>query len=428
MTKTNKKKKTKAWLVILIVILALLLLIAVAAWAVISHYLNKIEKIPSETFLPPDALTDETDAFDPENTDLPVLDTVDWDWEDTTAPETDPVGTKAPETEAPGTEPVETDPPETKAPETDPPETREPYVPETQPSDPGRETSAPETQKPETGAPETKAPETVPPKPIESLPDETNVPGRTRVSESELINILLVGQDTRIPGQRMNTDTMILCSINVKSREITLTSFMRDLYVQMPAGYQDNRLNVAYIYGGFPFLYQVLEKNFGVHCDGGFEIDFSGFKDLIDVLGGVDVNINSSEVTALPGVKVGMNHLDGTKALYYVRLREIGTDFQRTQRQRILLTSVFESVKGADTATLYELLNTALPLMRTDMSNAKITGYALKLLPILSEFKVYTFRLPVEGAYYGAYVRGMSVLVPNLSKNRQALKDFISVW
>lgn len=399
---------------ILIVILALLLLIGIAVWAVISHYLNKIEKIPEETFLPPDALTDETDYFDPDNTDLPVLDTVDWGLEDTTPPETDAPGTTA----VPGTEV-----PETRTPESQGSETAAPYIPVTQPSDPGRETSAPETKKPETAAPETN-----PPKPIESLPAETNSDGRTKVSESELINLLLVGQDTRIPGQRMNTDTMILCSINIKSREITLVSFMRDLFVQMPAGYQDNRLNVAYIYGGFPFLYQVLEKNFGVHCDGGLEVDFSGFKDVIDILGGVDININSSEVTALPGLKVGMNHLNGEQALEYVRLRVIGTDFQRTQRQRILLTSAFNGLKSADVSTLNEIAEEILPLIRTDMSNAKITDYMLKLLPILSEFKTYTFRLPVDGAYYGAYVRGMSVLVPNLSKNRQALKDFLSVW
>ena len=399
---------------ILIVILALLLIIGIAVWAVVGHYLNKIEKIPKESVLPPDALSDETDYFDPDNTDLPVLDTVDWGLEDTTPPETDAPGTTA----VPGTEI-----PETRTPESQGSETAAPYIPVTQPSDPGRETSAPETKKPETAAPETN-----PPKPIESLPAETNPDGRMKVSESELIKILLVGQDTRIPGQRMNTDTMILCSINIKSREITLVSFMRDLFVQMPAGYQDNRLNVAYIYGGFPFLYQVLEKNFGVHCDGGLEIDFSGFKDVIDILGGVDININSSEATALPGLKVGMNHLNGEQALEYVRLRVIGTDFQRTQRQRILLTSAFNGLKSADVSTLNEIAEEILPLIRTDMSNAKITDYMLKLLPILSEFKIYTFRLPVDGAYYGAYVRGMAVLVPNLSKNRQALKDFLSVW
>ena len=406
---------------ILIVILALLAVVAIAGWSVADHYLDKIQKIPEESFLPPDALTDETDYFDPAHTDLPVLDTVDWDWEETTAPDTDPE-TKAPETEPVGTGVPETDPPETGVPETKTPETAAPYVPATEPSDPGTPVT------PETKKPETKAPETQPPKPIESLPEETNVAGRTKVNQSDLINILLVGQDTRIPGQRMNTDTMILCSINVKSREITLVSFMRDLYVQMPYGYQDNRLNVAYIYGGFPFLYQVLEQNFGIHIDGGFEIDFSGFKDLIDMIGGVDININSSEVTALPGTKVGMNHLDGAKALNYVRLREIGTDFQRSQRQRILLSAVFDSMKSAGVSQLSDIINAALPLLRTDMSNSKISGFMLKVLPILSEFKVYTFRLPADGAYYGAYVRGMSVLVPNLSKNRQALKDYLSLW
>ena len=399
---------------VLLVILALLLMTVIAAWAILNHYLNKIPKIDEETPLPPDALTDVTDYIGPENTDLPIWETVDWDWE----PETDPPVTNPPETKAPETDPSETkapetDPSETKAPETDPPETK---APETDPP----ETKAPETDPPETKAPETKAPET--------LPEETNNPGRVKVSEKELINFLLVGQDTRVPGVRTNTDTMILCSINIKTREITLVSFLRDLYVQMPTGYQDNRLNVAYIYGGFPFLYEVIEKNFGITVDGGFEIDFSGFENIINLIGGVDINILEREVAAMPETHPGMNHLDGRLALNYVRLREIDSDFSRTQRQRQLLTSVFNSLKGASLSKLNEIANTALPYVRTDLSNTEITGYLLKILPILSEFKLYSFRVPVDGAYYGANVRGMIVLVPNLKKNQEALKEFLSVY
>ena len=94
-------------------------------------------------------------------------------------------------------------------------------------------------------------------------------------SGSRIVNILLVGQD-RLEGEgRTRSDSMILCTFNKRTRELTLTSFLRDLYVQIP-GYGGNRINAAYAYGGMELLEQTLEQNFGVQVDGIVEVDFSG--------------------------------------------------------------------------------------------------------------------------------------------------------
>lgn len=85
-----------------------------------------------------------------------------------------------------------------------------------------------------------------------------------RIEDDELINILLVGQDRRNGESRQRSDTMILCSINPKTGETSLVSFLRDLYVQIPGGYADNRLNATYRFGGFELLDATLTENFGI--------------------------------------------------------------------------------------------------------------------------------------------------------------------
>ena len=76
--------------------------------------------------------------------------------------------------------------------------------------------------------------------------------------DDDLLNILLVGQDRREGEGRQRSDSMILCSINPATKQISMISFLRDLYVQIPGGYSDNRLNAAYVFGGFPLLMDCL--------------------------------------------------------------------------------------------------------------------------------------------------------------------------
>lgn len=238
--------------------------------------------------------------------------------------------------------------------------------------------------------------------------------GNYNGKDEHLINILLVGQDRR-PGQgRQRSDSMILCSFNPETNQLSMISFLRDLYVQIP-GYSDNRLNAAYVFGGFPLLKETLNKNFGVTVDGCVEVDFSGFKYVIDLIGGVDVELTAAEAKIVgDGATAGVCHLDGDHALIYARIRKIDSDFGRTSRQRNVLNAIFKKVRNLSVSEILGLVDDVLPIIATDMSNSQITSLAVKYAPALAGLNIETYSVPPKGAYKNAMIRGMAVLVPDL--------------
>lgn len=245
-------------------------------------------------------------------------------------------------------------------------------------------------------------------------PESITIKSVAPIEADNLINILLVGQD-RQPGQgRQRSDTMILCSYNPDTNEVSLVSFLRDLYVSIPGGYSDNRLNAAYAFGGFPLLYKTLEQNFGVKIDGGIEVDFNGFTELIDLIGGVDIYLTAKEAPYVAtSCTEGMNHLNGRKALNYARIRKIDSDFGRTNRQRTLILAVFEKLRHSDRATLMSLMDKAMTMVTTDMTSSSITHLVTTILPKIATVKINTYAVPFDGSYKSTYVRGMAVLVPD---------------
>ena len=243
-----------------------------------------------------------------------------------------------------------------------------------------------------------------------------------------IINILLIGQDRRPGESRARSDSMILCTIDTQKKTMVMTSFLRDLYVDIPdwngRTYQDNRLNACYAFGGMGMLDLALEKNFGIQVDHNLEVDFSGFSEIINIFGGVTVNLTKREAEYLGGgLKEGSNFLNPEQALQYSRIRYLDSDFGRTNRQRNVLTALFNSIKTMNADQLTQLINKILPMMTTDMTNADITGYMVKLIPILPELEISTQYIPASGAYKSCYVRGMAVLVPDMEANRAILRE-----
>jgi len=241
------------------------------------------------------------------------------------------------------------------------------------------------------------------------------------LQDADLINIMLVGQDSR-GNTRERSDTMILVSINPNTGEVAMISFMRDLYVQIP-GYYDNRMNAAYAFGGFPLLYEVMEVNFGITCDGGIEVNFEGFKDIVDVIGGVDVELTYGEAQVVGTYVEGVNHLDGEQALTYARIRKLDSDFGRTNRQRTVLQAILNKVRHLSVTELFSLVNTCMEFVTTDMTNAEILDIAKVTLPLLSNLELQSYRIPTDDAYYMTMIREMSVLVPDLELCQKYLKE-----
>ena len=241
------------------------------------------------------------------------------------------------------------------------------------------------------------------------------------LKDDDLINIMLVGQDSR-GNTRERSDSMILVSINPRTGEVAMVSFLRDLYVQIP-GYYDNRMNAAYAFGGFPLLYEVMQVNFGITCDGGIEVNFEGFKDIVDVIGGVDVELTYRESEVVGTYVEGVNHLNGEQALTYARIRKLDSDFGRTNRQRTVLQAILNKVRHLSVTELFNLVNTCLEFVTTDMTNSQILDIATVTLPLLSNLELESYRIPTDDAYYMTMIREMSVLVPDLELCQKYLKE-----
>ncbi len=249
-------------------------------------------------------------------------------------------------------------------------------------------------------------------------------------AQEHIVNIMLIGQDRR-PGEgRQRSDVMILCTVNKKTKELTMTSFMRDLYVSIP-GYGGDKMNAAYSYGGMKLLNKTMQENFGIQVDGNIEVDFNGFKDIIDLMGGVDIYLSKSEAGYMiaNGYQAfnGINHLNGDAALLYTRNRSVGNgDFTRTERQRKVLNALFEKCRSMSLSQMQKLMEKALPMITTDMTNRELLDYLTDFVPMLGNMQVKTNRIPADGTFTDPYIAGVgSVLLPDLEANRAILKEIM---
>lgn len=262
-------------------------------------------------------------------------------------------------------------------------------------------------------------------------------PAEILEEEDHILNILLIGQDAREGQGRQRSDSMILCTVDTEKKTLVMTSFLRDLYVDIPEWngktYYDNRLNVNYAFGGMGMLDKCLEMNFGVVVDHNIEVNFAGFTEIVDLMGGVDIELTKGEAWYInlgkedgsSKVSSGWNHLNGEQALTYSRIRKLDSDFGRTNRQRTVLNALLEKVRNSSLTDILALTDSIFPMITTDMENSEIVEVVMKVFPVLSELEVTTQHIPAEGTYRGASIAGMSVLVADMEANRQILKDTI---
>lgn len=239
-----------------------------------------------------------------------------------------------------------------------------------------------------------------------------------------VINILLIGQDRRPGESRTRSDTMILCSFNKATKELTLVSFMRDMYVSIP-GYSAHKINSAFAWGGMNLLNETLKQSFGIVVDGNFAVDFNSFTDVIDIIGGVDIQLTWAEANYINSYKYseGVNHLNGADALAYARIRNIGNaDFGRTQRQRNVINAIVKKCMSMSLVELNNLMEQVLPLLSTNMEKSTIMGYAAELLPMVAGIKINeSVQIPADGTWEFAWASEMSILKTDFKANHQIL-------
>ena len=281
----------------------------------------------------------------------------------------------------------------------------------------------------------------------ETTVETTQAP--TEPKEDHIVNIMLIGQNYRKGEEHKLSDTLILCSLNKETKTLTLTSFLRDLYLQLP-NYKGhicgkNRINVAYNLGwywenelaGMEMLDMVIQNNFGVEVDYNVEVGFVAFKQIIDALGGVDMELTADEAQYITmdaevngSYSAGMTHLNGEAALSYARIRHANAgdnDFNRTNRQRKLIIEILNQCRSKSLGELNNMLQEMLPLIITDMTNKEITDLALELLPMLKDLKIVSNQCPAPDTYTMGMVEigGMdaSVIHCDLEKNGALLQE-----
>ena len=259
--------------------------------------------------------------------------------------------------------------------------------------------------------------------PLGNSPEKIGGPG------SDLLNILLIGQDAREGEDQARSDSMILCTYRKNTRELVMTSFLRDLYVEIP-GHGSNRINAAYSFGGTPLLKQTIEQNFNVAIDGCIEVDFTHFAGIIDQLGGVEIELRQDEADVInqqsgSSLSEGTQWLDGFQALTYSRIRSLDSDgdFSRTNRQRKVINALVDSLRGIGIKEATSVMGKILPMLTTDLNRGQLLLYAVEILPNLSQIDIQSQRIPADGTFTDKTIDGMSVLVADMDAQRKHLRS-----
>ena len=242
-------------------------------------------------------------------------------------------------------------------------------------------------------------------------------------------NILLMGIDTKDTAAKTRSDSMILLTVDTVHRELKLTSFMRDMYVQVP-GHGNTKLTHACAYAGPQLTVDTIELNFGIKIDAYCKIGYGLFVDLVNGIGGITVpEIDAAESRALAqeGVYIdpGENiHLNGHEALNYCRIRKGQSDFQRTGRQREALTLIIKQALKTNPFKLVKLAKKLLSKVECSIDKAEFIALFFKALPCLFG-EIGQQQIPADGTWSSATRDGMRVLLVDFEKNKQILKDFI---
>ncbi|MCR4606040.1 MAG: LCP family protein [Eubacterium sp.] len=275
-------------------------------------------------------------------------------------------------------------------------------------------------------------------------------------SDKQVINILLVGADKNEDeqskkGAERRSDSMMIATLDIKHKKLKLTSMMRDMYVQVP-GYGNQKLNAAYSYGGVQLLYETLAQNFGVKMDGYGEVNFDSFVNVIDQLGGVEVNLTESEQKAMAtatwvkrkkyrNCKVGKQTFNGIQALGYCRMRHgqklangrylgaytasgKGDDFGRVERQRLTIQAILKKVKKLSINEVLTLAENILPGVTTDIPKDDLYAYLVNIVQ-MGTSKIHQFSLPADNNYKNQTIGGQQVLVTDIASNKAAFKKFL---
>ena len=279
---------------------------------------------------------------------------------------------------------------------------------------------------------------------VDSLPEVTFQGGDAFDIDktSEEIDIMLIGVDNRNSEKFTGlSDVMMYMRVNTSEKSIKIVSFMRDTLVEIE-GHGKNKLNTAYSYGQIDLMYQTYYDSFGLTPDYYMVVNFYGMEDIIDALGGVDVDLESNELNSLNSSireinaldsgedsatisESGLQHLNGRQAVAYMRIRKPGTDAGRIARQQKVLSALFKEASSIGIGEAPALVTTLAQYVRTDIPLGTMLDLANSVQG-MSDDNLQTFRYPEE--YETGYYKGAGDVVQptDFETEFQKLYDFLN--
>ena len=254
--------------------------------------------------------------------------------------------------------------------------------------------------------------------------------------DKDIVNILLLGRDTDRTDRTYRTDVMIVVSINKDANAVTLLTIPRDLFVYIP-GWTMNRINTAaahgdatgYPGGGVALLEQTILYNLGIPIHGWARVDFQGFKDIVDTVGGVDVPVTcamqdwhlkdpaldqqNADNWELYTVPTGVQHMDGDLALWYARSRKRSSDYDRSRRQHQVLRAIFDKALNLQMLPKApELYGQYVQIVDTDLGLGDLLQFA-PMAANLDKARIKSRFIGREQVFPWTTPAGAAVLLPN---------------
>ena len=248
--------------------------------------------------------------------------------------------------------------------------------------------------------------------------------------DDEVYNVLLVGTDSRDPNSDMGrSDSMMLVSFNKKENKSTVVSFLRDSLVDID-GYGKSRLGHTYAYGGVGLTINTINKTYDLDIQNYITINFENLVGIIDEIGGVKVYISEEEAeyyrqNGMPNIQSGDVILTGSQALAHARNRTLGSDFERTRRQRSVMYGIYRKVmEDKDPSSILSLINYCMNQVETNMSVTEIYDMAKDVLAV-DNLKMQQASLPQDGTYTDITYEGMAVLEIDFDANKKFLEELL---
>ena len=256
---------------------------------------------------------------------------------------------------------------------------------------------------------------------------------------TQVKHYLLLGEDGYADDitDDARTDTIVIVSLDEKYGRVIMTSVLRDSKINNPRG-NPTKANLLYKYHGFDGVIGCLERELGIDIEGAVLVNFENFKPVIDALGGVDIEISESEYIAIKRILLGqdpnmpegpgMVHMTGRIALAYMRTRAVGQggDFGRTERQRKVVSQLFDKCRDLSLPELIGVYNQISAGLKMDLSAMDILGALASGYSLMTGGADFVeFRIPQDGTYSYGSLDGSSVLDVRWSTNRTRFHELL---